>query len=248
MLEHRIALEICVDSPAGIAAAVAGGADRLELCDALETGGLTPSPGLVRHGLESGRAAHAMIRPRTGGFVYDEDELAAMLVDAAALRDAGVTGVVIGAAKRDGTLDLDAIARLRDEAGPGMKVVLHRVIDLVPDRLAAVDQACALGLDGILSSGGALGAPDGAEMLARMVRVAGDRLWIMAGAGVRADNVRALVEATGVVNVHGSASKQVGAIDPDLARLGFQSVAPRTTDRDEVARIRAILDSMGAAR
>ena len=71
-------LEVAVDDPAGLRAAVEGGADRIELCSALDVGGLTPSAGLMRLAAGCGLPVLAMIRPRSGGFCYDGDELAVM--------------------------------------------------------------------------------------------------------------------------------------------------------------------------
>lgn len=101
----RIVLEICVDDAAGLAAARAGGADRIELCAALALGGLTPSAGLMAQAAGIGLPVMAMIRPRAGDFVWSPDERAAMLVEIAAARAAGLAGVVIGASLPDGRLE-----------------------------------------------------------------------------------------------------------------------------------------------
>ena len=100
-----VLLEVCVDSAAGLDAAVAGGADRIELCSALDVGGLTPSAGLTRLAAGCGLPVFAMIRPRAGGFVFGAADVAVMQADIAAAREAGLAGVVLGASRPDGRLD-----------------------------------------------------------------------------------------------------------------------------------------------
>jgi copper homeostasis protein len=234
-------LEICVGDPASIAEAAAGGADRLELCSAFELGGLTPSAALIDRAMATGLPVHALIRPRAGGFVLENGETDLVVADIRQALSRGAAGVVVGALLPDGRLDRDAMARFRDAAGDAV-IVLHRAIDLSPDPIAAVEKACALGYDKVLSSGGAASAPEGAAMLARMVEAARGRLSIVAGAGVRPDNIAALVAATGVREVHGSASRSGPAPDEAVVRLGFALGARRITDRAIVAAMRAQLD------
>lgn len=233
-------LEICVDDPAGIAAAIAGGADRVELCSALELGGLTPSAALLAQAVRSGCPVHAMIRPRAGGFVLGQGEETLMVEEIRLALAQGAAGVVIGALRPDRTLDRDTLARFRDAAGDAT-LVLHRAIDLTPDPIAAVGEAAALGYDKILSSGGAPTAVQGRATLAAMVAAAGTRISIIAGAGVNSGNVGQLVAGTGVREVHGSAS--MSGPDPDAAtlRLGFASGPRRATNHGIVAGLRAAL-------
>lgn len=236
-------LEICVDDSAGLAAAVAGGADRIELCAALELGGLTPSAALIAEAVRSGCTTHVMIRPRAGGFVLAEGEEALMLAEIRLALAQGAAGVVVGALRPDGTLDRDALARFRD-AAQGGAIVLHRAIDCVLDPVAAVREAAALGYDHILSSGGARSAVDGAATLAAMVEAAGDRIAIMAGSGVTPANVARLVAETGVREVHGSASRTGPAPDAASVRLGFATGPRRETDAAIVAQMRAVLSGL----
>ncbi|MGN6270620.1 MAG: copper homeostasis protein CutC [Sphingomonas sp.] len=234
-------LEICVSDVASIAEATAGGADRLELCSALELGGLTPSAALIDHAVRTGLPVHVLVRPRAGDFVLDDGEAALIVADIRAALARGAAGVVVGALRPDGRLDRDAMARFRDAARDAT-IVLHRAIDLTPDRVAAIEEACALGYDKVLSSGGAASAAEGAATLARMVAAARGRLSVIAGAGVRPDNLAALIAATGVREVHGSAALP-GAVPGDKAmRLGFATGPRRTTGRAIVAAMRAILD------
>ena len=96
MQPNSATLEVCVDTAAGIAACQTH-ADRIELCSALDLGGLTPSAGLIEIARESAVPVHVMIRPRTGDFCYDAHDLSTRLHDIAAARRAGLTGVVLGA-------------------------------------------------------------------------------------------------------------------------------------------------------
>lgn len=233
-------LEICVDDSPGLAAAVAGGADRIELCSALELGGLTPSAALIAEAVHSGCTTHVMIRPRGGSFVLAEGEAALMIDEIKRALAQGAAGVVVGALRSDGMLDRDALARFRD-AAQGGAIVLHRAIDCVPDPIAAVREAAALGYDHILSSGGAHSAVEGAATLAAMVAAAGDRISIMAGSGVTPANVARLVAETEVREVHGSASRNGPEPDAASARLGFATGPRRATDSAIVAQMRAAL-------
>lgn len=232
-------LEICVADPAGVDEAVAGGADRLELCTGLEGGGLTPSAALIDRAVASGLPVHVLVRPRFGGFVLDDGEADLVVADVRAALSRGAAGVVVGALRPDGRLDRDRLARFREAARDGV-AVLHRAIDLAVDPVAAVDEACALGFDKVLSSGGAASAPEGAATLARMVEAAGKRLSVIAAAGVRPDNVSALVAATGVGEVHSSASRIEPEPDERTARFGFGDTR-RRTDRTVVAALRAMV-------
>lgn len=239
-------LEICVDDSMGLRAAIAGGADRIELCSALELGGLTPSAALVDQALQAGCPTHMMIRPRAGSFVLAEGEAELMVEEIRIAVSRGVAGVVVGASRPGGELDLDALARFRDAARDAA-IVLHRAIDLVPDPVAAVREVAALGYDKILSSGGAPTALQGVAMLAAMVAEAGERLSIIAGSGVTPDNVARLVAETGVREVHGSASAPGAEPDAAVLRLGFATGPRRQTDRIIVAQLRAALSKQETA-
>jgi copper homeostasis protein len=234
-----ISLEICVDDLSGIEAAVDGGADRIELCSALELGGLTPSPALIRRAVATGLPVHAMIRPRVGNFRLEPRDVAMMADDIRQALDLGATGVVAGALLPDRTLDRAAMTAFRKAAGAAV-LVLHRAIDLTPDPIASVGAARDLGVDKILSSGGARTAIEGAITLACMVAAAGDALGVIAGSGVRPDHAADLIARTGVREVHSSASVAAPAPEPEVQRFGFGGHR-RITDPDMVRRLRAAL-------
>jgi copper homeostasis protein len=231
----EVLLEICVDSIDGLNAAIAGGADRIELCAALEVGGLTPSVGLMQAAARCPVPVLAMIRPRSGDFAFAADEVAVMRADIAAARAAGLAGVVLGAA-RGGALDRAVLADLV-AAAQGLDLTLHRAVDLCDDVGAAVETAVAFGFQRILSSGGAVSAVQGLPRLAAMIAVARERIAIMPGAGVSAQTV-GLLRPLGVMQMHASCS-----VPGPLAPLGFG--APRITSADHVRALKAALLTWG---
>ena len=230
-------LEICIDDPAGLRAAVAGGADRIELCSALALGGLTPSAAMTAAAVETGVPIHVMIRPRAGDFDYDEDEIALILDDIRRLRGLGIAGVVVGAADASGNLDEDALAQFRDAAN-GIATVLHRVIDLTPDPVAAARTAASLGYDYVLTSGGALHAFDGRSTIERMVAETAGDLTIIAGSGVTPQIASLLVRENGVTQIHASASEWLDWPDPRIRQYGFATGPRRITDKERVAALK----------
>jgi copper homeostasis protein len=245
MTPNRPTLEVCVDTPTGLAAAVAGGADRIELCGALSLHGLTPAPGLMAQAARMACPVYAMIRSRQGDFVYGPTDLDAMRRDIDAARAYGLAGVVVGANRSSGELDADALSALRTHAA-GLGVTLHRAFDLVPDFSAALEAAIELGFERILTSGGQRSAPAGAERLATLVGQAAGRISIMAGAGLNADNVADLIARTGVREVHGSCSgparEGLGAGHADRgSALGFTPPGLRDTSAVAVGRMVEVL-------
>lgn len=213
-MSTSLAVEIAVQDAAGARLALAGGAARLELCQALDVGGLTPSLGL----LESVFAAvdpalvNVLVRPRGGGFVYSTDEADVVAADIRACVERGAGGVVVGALTSDGLLDRDVLRRWRDAAGVAT-VVFHRAIDASADPLAVFDALVEEGVGRVLTSGGAPRSVDGIPTLSAFVARGGDSIEVMAGGGVRTQDIAALREA-GVASVHLSARARAGADVP----------------------------------
>lgn len=230
-------IEVCIDDVLSIGACIEGGADRIELCSALDLGGLTPSPGLIAAAAKCSLPSRAMIRPRAGDFCFDEAEVGVMLADIAAVRAAGLAGVVLGATTTNHQLDRSVLMRLVTAAGDLGKT-LHRAVDLLPDPVAAVDFAIDLGFDCILTSGGALTAEAGATMIAAMVERAAGRIDIMAGSGVRPDNAGAIRRATRADWLHSSCARAV-ANGSDIRHFGFGSAERRLADSDRIRALKA---------
>lgn len=229
-------LEVCVDDALGLAEAVAGGADRIELCAALSVGGLTPSAGLMELAAASGLPCYPMIRPRPGGFVFDRADVTVMCRDIRAARAAGLTGVVLGASLPDGRLDTAVLQDLIAEA-QGLDLTLHRAIDLTPDPVEAVETALALGFARILTSGGAALAHLGLPRLGQMVSTAQGRLSIMPGSGVSVETWP-LLKPLGITEVHASCAAPISGT-PDA--FGFVTGTERRTDRARVQALKAAL-------
>ena len=203
--------EVCVTHLASVLAAERAGAHRVELCSALDVGGITPSVGLIRAAVLAVRIpVHVLIRPREGDFCYTAAELDLMLDDIRACRDAGAQGVVIGALHPDGRLHLPQIAALHAAAGD-LDVTCHRAFDFTPDPFAAVDQLAGLGIRRVLSSGQAETAYAGRFRLQQFVAHAAGRLVVMPGAGITHLNIRAIAEASGAREFHFTAKKKVAS-------------------------------------
>lgn len=234
-----IALEVCVDSPAGLAAAVTGGADRIELCAALALGGLTPSAGLMRLAAASAVPVMAMIRPRTGGFVWSESEIGCMIDEIACAADCGLQGVVIGAADSRGHLDRNTLERLI-RAAAGLDITVHRAIDLCPEPVAAMHLLRDLGIRRVLSSGGAATVAAGIARL-RTMQEAAPEVSVMPGSGVSPAVLPALRAALPALReVHASCAEALPA-DPVLTRFGFAAASERQTSSRQVAALRKAL-------
>ncbi|MFV0374172.1 copper homeostasis protein CutC [Microbacterium sp.] len=206
-------IEIAVQDAAGARIAVAAGATRLELCQALALGGLTPSLGLLDAACAAVDPAllAVLVRPRGGGFVYDADEVAVVSADIRACVSRGVGGVVVGALDRSGGVDREVIRRWAGEAA-GTPVVFHRAIDVL-DPLPALDVLIEEGVTRVLTSGGEAVAADGLDTLSALVERAAGRIQIMAGGGVRPVDIPEIV-ATGVDAVHLSARRTAGGEHP----------------------------------
>lgn len=195
-------IEGCVDCLPSAVAAYKGGADRLELCANLSIGGTTPSRTLF----QQVKAAcpipiNVLIRPRFGDFLYNDWELAEVAEEIAAFRDLGANGAVIGVLTPEGDLDVPAMEKLMAAAGD-MEVTLHRAFDVARDPFETLERAVELGCTTILTSGQAADALAGADVLAELVRRAAGRIEIMAGSGVRKDNIRTIFAHTGIRVFH----------------------------------------------
>lgn len=222
----RVTLEVIATSVEDAVAAAAGGADRLELTADLDAGGTTPDPWLIR----AVKAAvetpvYVMIRPRAGDFVYAPEEVEVMVRQARQARQMGADGIVVGALRADGRIDLGAVARVAEAAE--LPVTFHRAFDESSDLYAAFDRLGELPhVERLLTSGGRGSAPDNRRILAELV-ARGRRMprpvRVMPGAGITAGNVQTVLRDTGASEVHlGRAVRQpstpMGRVNERLVR------------------------------
>ena len=187
-------LEVCVDSLASASAAIAGGADRLELCSALMAGGLTPYIHLLEQiREESDIPIRCLMRPRAGDFLYEPEEIDLMARQIKALRAAGSDGFVIGCLTPDGDLDETAMRSLID-AAEDSGLTLHRCIDVSRDPVQTYLAAGRMGIDTVLTSGAAGNCLAGAETIAKLLQLrdAENTPEVLIGAGVKASVIRAI--------------------------------------------------------
>lgn len=210
-----ITLEICTGSLQSIRAAAAAGAQRVELCAALEVGGLTPSLGYLKTALAiPGIRKNVLIRPRAGHFCYNAEEIALMLHDIRLCHELGADGVVVGALTETGDLDVRACQQFRDEAGT-MSLTFHRAFDVCREPLRVLDQLIELGYDRILTSGQAPRAEQAIPLLRQLVEHAQGRISIMPGSGVSPANAAHILRETGAIEIHASAKGNL-ACDSEL--------------------------------
>lgn len=206
-------IEICCAGADDVAAAVEGGASRIELCAALSSEGVTPSPGLIAEALRIAGdvPVTVLVRPREGNFCYSPREIDVMVADVRAIRAAGAAGVTIGALTAERMPDGKTMKRLIEAAGPNMQLTFHRAIDDCADPVAAMDILAELGFDRVLTSGAATSAMEGAETIRKMMERASGRLEIMPGGGVRPENIAELRSLTGARQFHSSARNKSAA-------------------------------------
>lgn len=236
-------LEICVDSIDSALAADRAGAHRIELCSSLLEGGLTPSAGVI--GAVQQRvslAVFVMIRPRGGDFLYSDAECEAMKEDIRTAKSLGANGVVLGLLTEYGRVDVVRTRRLVELARP-LETTFHRAFDLSDDLDQSLEDVIGTGASRILTSGGARTAPEGAEQIRKLVQAARDRIIIMAGSGIQSRNLRQVLAATSVAEVHASAKAPVAS-----AMLYQRNIAMGSGQQDEYTRQVANEEELRALR
>ena len=194
--------EICVDSVAGVCAAKAAGAGRVELCADLLEGGTTPSLGMIRRARAvAGIGLHVIIRPRGGDFLFDADEFAVMETDIDAAKKEGADGVVVGMLTADGAIDIARTKELIARARP-LSVTFHRAFDMTPDPFQTLEELVGIGVDRVLTSGQEVSVLEGLPLISELVERAGTRIIVMPGGGITARNVARIVDAARPREIH----------------------------------------------
>lgn len=254
MAGGRILLEIALESLEDAVVARRAGADRIELCAALDLGGLTPSIGAVRTVCRAVSVpVLVMIRPRSGGFCYTPGEQEVMSRDIEAALEAGAAGVVFGVLSDDQSVDAAACRRLLSYCR-GCDAVFHRAFDRVRDPFEALERLVDLGFRRVLTSGQ---QPDvtppssGAALVRGLIERAAGRIEVLPASGIRAGNVERLLQATGCTQVH--AACRAVRRDASGARPGAPSfrfgvgdddARYSATDAAQVGALRHALDAV----
>jgi copper homeostasis protein len=203
-----VILEIAANSVASALAAQEGGAGRVELCTALELGGLTPSYAQIALAREKLTIPlYVLIRPRAGDFLYSDLECETMLRDIEACAKAGCDGVALGVLDADGNIDMPRCRSLIAVAG-SMGVTFHRGFDLTRDPLTALQDVIALGCERLLTSGQQASALEGVALIRLLVELVAGRIVVMPGGGIHAENIGELIALTGASEFHASAKRQ----------------------------------------
>lgn len=242
-MTQKIIFELSAETLQACLVAREGGADRIELCSALSEDGLTPSHGLIRAAIEhSGLPVHVILRPRGGNFVYTPDEFAAMRDDLLHARKLGASGFAVGVLHVDGTVDVGRIREMVALASP-LEITFHRAFDLTPSLDAALEDVIAAGCQRVLTSGGKPDVVAGAEDIARLVGLAGDRIEIAAGGGLRPGNAASVARLTRARHFHGSLRRRIGHIVSDQDSVLTSHTRGHMVDPDDVCAMIAALRS-----
>ena len=243
-------LEVCAGSLNSAMNAQVGGAQRVELCDNLSEGGTTPSPGIISQAVKQlNIPVFVLIRPRVGDFLYSEAEYEAMKADILFCKKHGVKGAVLGILNADGTIDKDRTAGLVQLARP-MQATFHRAFDMTRNPFAALEDIINLGFDRILTSGQASNDIEGADLIAQLIKKAGNRIIIMPGGGITENNVTDLINSTGAKEVHASLRSPVNSemqIRNKITTMGTRGQNEDTwmeTDTNRVRRFCAVLNNI----
>ena len=201
--------EFCAENYTDLPKAIQAGAKRIELCDNLTVGGTTPSYAVIE---ESVKYAHehdatimTMIRPRGGNFVYHDIEIKIMETDILKAIEAGSDGVVFGCLTETNEIDQEAMETLLI-AAEGTQSVFHMAFDAITKQFEAIDWLIAHGVTRILTHGGPASKTiqENTEHLKELINYANNRIEILVGGGVNADNYQSVVELTGAKQVHGT--------------------------------------------
>jgi copper homeostasis protein len=237
-------LEVIAFTITSVIKAGQSGAQRIELCDNPGEGGTTPSYGMIRIAREkTNLQLYPIIRPRGGDFLYSDDEFRIMMQDIQWCKETGCDGVVIGLLKPDGTVDGVRTAKLVNAAYP-LGVTFHRAFDRVRDAGEALEQVIQCGCERILTSGLRPGVNEGAENLKKLVDLAGEKIIIMPGSGLRSTNIAAIAEKTGAREFHSSARKNILSkmtyLNPGMA----EQLQVTDLDEEEVKAMSSILQSL----
>ncbi|MFD1062355.1 copper homeostasis protein CutC [Winogradskyella litorisediminis] len=227
-------LEVCANSYQSAKNAQDAGAHRVELCQELSIGGITPSYGLIKQVIENLKIkTFVLIRPRSGNFVYSEEEFQIMKNDIQLCKDLGCYGIVSGVLNSDGTIDVKRTKELVELSKP-LPFTFHRAFDEVKNPIETLEQLIDLGVERVLTSGQKKAAQEGLDLLRQLNEIADGRITILAGGGIYASNASKF-KAIGLQEIHASSSVRINQANSMFAM-------PQTVS--DITNIKAILDAI----
>ncbi len=221
------------------------GAKRVELCDNPMEGGTTPSYGTIKQTREKiSIDLYPIIRPRAGHYNYDSDEWEIIKKDIRLCKELGCQGISIGVQLNNGEINVQKMKTIVELAYP-MGVTCNRVFDGVPDPFKSIEELIQCGVERVLTSGQKASAPEGVDLIAKLIQQSDDRISIMPGAGVKSSTIEQLINTTSAKEYHGSARKKVEENSHQNAAVldtGHIFIA----DEEEVRKIVQILQAIPA--
>lgn len=226
-----IKIEVCANSVQDCIVAQNEGADRIELISASYLGGLTPTTTTLDIAIENGVKIPimGMVRPRGGGFCYSEIEKEQMYREAKELLEHGAKGIVFGFLTEDRKIDWEETTKMIELCKSyEAESVFHRAFDCSDEPEYNIQHLIELGCTRVLTSGLGANVEKGADLLKLLQEKFGDKIEILAGAGISTENIKSIIKKTGVTQVHGTFKKY----SVDRTTIGMD-VSYRYTDKGD---------------
>jgi copper homeostasis protein len=199
-------LEVCANSYESAINAEKGGAHRIELCENLSVGGLTPNFVLAKKVIsELTIPVFILIRPRDGDFNYSAEEFVQIKKDIILFKDLGCKGIVSGILTKDKNIDIKRTRELIELSKP-LEFTFHRAFDEILNPIDGLHQLIKLRADRILTSGQKKTAIDGIELIKKLINISNNNIKIMPGSGINSTNILE-INKLNINEIHGSFSK-----------------------------------------
>ena len=197
-------LEACVETIQQGLLAEKNHADRIEFCQRLDLGGITPDHDLIRTAINKIKIpVKIMIRPRGGDFIYSNSEIDRMKSDIKYCKLIGVEEVVLGALNNDEKVDYSLTQHLAKLAIP-MKVTFHKAIDEVSNYMNALKTLSSIqNIGSVLTSGTKENALAGKDYIKIASEEFSETLNIIAAGSITNTNLKEIHSELNMKEYHG---------------------------------------------
>ena len=143
-----------------------------------------------------------MIRPHAKSFTYTEEEIEMMKEDIIVAQKLGAAGVVLGVLNERNEVDEEKLADLLSVVD-GINVTYHRAIDDIKNPVEAMSTLKKFHkVTHVLTSGGQGNIVENIPVLTEMQKVSDGQIQLVAGAGVTKENIKRLLDETGITQAH----------------------------------------------